>query len=139
MTDDKSLSTDRLQRELLPAAETPQENADLPLGDDPSVEPEQTADIEVTLAEELQAAHDPTIDSIQTDLNEIGRVGLLNAAEEVELAGRMARGRAAERRLESGDDLTPRLRVALRMDAERGHEARHQIIQANLRLVVSIA
>jgi RNA polymerase primary sigma factor len=91
------------------------------------------------LIDELQAAQDPTLDSVQSYLNEIGRVRLLNAAEEVDLAERMERGDAARQRLESGESMTPRLRLALRADVERGEEARQHLIKANLRLVVSIA
>jgi RNA polymerase primary sigma factor len=91
------------------------------------------------LIEDLQAAQDPTLDSVQSYLNEIGRVRLLTAAEEVELAERMARGDAARERLESGEPLDPRLRLALRADSEHGEEARQHLIKANLRLVVSIA
>jgi RNA polymerase primary sigma factor len=91
------------------------------------------------LLDDLQAAQDPTLDSIQSYLQEIGRVPLLSAAEEVELAERMARGSAAALRLESGEELPLQLRVALRADIERGQAARSHLIQANLRLVVSIA
>lgn len=78
-------------------------------------------------------------DAVQLYLTEIGRVALLTAEEERGLCERMARGRAAAQRLESEDRISPRVRVALRGDAERGHEARAHLITANLRLVVSIA
>lgn len=78
-------------------------------------------------------------DTVQLYLREIGRVALLTADEERELCERMACGRAAARRLESGDAIPPRPRVALHGDVERGHEARTHLITANLRLVVSIA
>src|SRR5262249_11724754 len=67
-----------------------------------------------TLDESL--AQEPTLDSVQHYLQEIGRVSLLSAAEEVELAERMERGAAAMRRLESGEHLSPQLRAALRAD-----------------------
>jgi RNA polymerase primary sigma factor len=94
---------------------------------------------EQPLMAELQAIQDPTLDSIQSYMNEIGRTRLLTAAEEIELAERMARGAGAKRRIASGEVLEPRLRVALGADSERGEDARHHLIQANLRLVVSIA
>jgi RNA polymerase primary sigma factor len=99
-------------------------------------EPEYT---ERPLADELRAPPDPTVDSIQNYLQEIGRVRLLTAPEEVELAGRMERGRAANRRLASEANLSPQLRLALQADVADGQDARRHIIQANLRLVVSIA
>jgi RNA polymerase primary sigma factor len=84
-------------------------------------------------------ASELSLDSIDTYLREIGRTKLLNATEEVELAERMARGVAALKRLESGEELTPQVRAALKADVVRGEDARHHLIQANLRLVVSIA
>jgi RNA polymerase primary sigma factor len=80
-----------------------------------------------------------TLDAIQHYLQEIGRVSLLNAAEEVELAERMERGHAAGRRLVEGEEVSPQLRLALRGDVASGQDARRHLIQANLRLVVSIA
>src|SRR6185503_9824899 len=84
-------------------------------------------------------AQEPTLDSVQHYLQEIGRVSLLSAAEEVELAERMERGKAALQRLMSAEDLSAQLRLALLSDIGSGHDARRHLIQANLRLVVSIA
>src|SRR5437762_2623928 len=66
-----------------------------------SLEPPQDdmADSDGPLREPLAASQELTLDAIQGYLNEIGRVALLSAAEEVELAERLARGHAAERRL----------------------------------------
>jgi len=89
------------------------------------------------LEEPLQA--EPALDSVQHYLQEIGRVSLLSAAEEVELAERMERGKAATVRLASAEVLSPQLRTALRADIFSGQDARRHLIQANLRLVVSIA
>jgi RNA polymerase primary sigma factor len=94
------------------------------------------------LAEEVTtgtAVAELSLDSIDTYLREIGRTKLLTAAEEVELAERMARGVAARKRLETEDGLVPQERATLLADVTRGEEARHHLIQANLRLVVSIA
>jgi RNA polymerase primary sigma factor len=89
------------------------------------------------LEEPLQA--EPALDSVQHYLQEIGRVSLLSAAEEVELAERMERGKAAALRLASAEVLSAQLRMALRADIFSGQDARRHLIQANLRLVVSIA
>jgi RNA polymerase primary sigma factor len=89
------------------------------------------------LEEPLQA--EPALDSVQHYLQEIGRVSLLSAAEEVELAERMERGKAATVRLTSAEVLSAQLRHALRTDVFSGQDARRHLIQANLRLVVSIA
>ena len=82
--------------------------------------PDVEEDADRPLIDDLQAAQDPTLDSIETYLREIGRVSLLSAAEEVELAEQMTRGEAASRRLESGEDLTPQLRTALHSDVDAG-------------------
>src|SRR5262249_1264560 len=98
------------------------------------------------MADADELAHEPSatsqelsLDSIQRYLNEIGRVALLRAAEEVELAERLARGRAAAQRLAEGEPLTPQLRDALEAEVAQGQAARQHLTQANLRLVVSIA
>jgi RNA polymerase primary sigma factor len=105
-------------------------------------EPNDADDTDVDerpLMADLQQVQDPTMDSVQSYLNEIGRVRLLTAAEEVELAERMERGGAARARLTSGESLPAMVRAALSADVERGEESRQHLIQANLRLVVSIA
>lgn len=81
----------------------------------------------------------PMLDAVEHYLREIGRVPLLSAPEEVELAERIARGVSAAQRLASVAPNDPQLRAALRADVERGEAARHHLIRANLRLVVSIA
>jgi len=81
----------------------------------------------------------PTFDAVQHYLQEIGHVPLLSAAEEVALAERMERGNAVARRLAAAEDLSPQLRTAFEADVADSQEARRQLIQANLRLVVSIA
>jgi len=81
----------------------------------------------------------PPFDAVQHYLQEIGQVPLLSAAEEVELAERIERGNAVARRLAAAADLSPQLRAAFAAAVADGQAARCQLIQANLRLVVSIA
>ena len=82
---------------------------------------------------------EPALDAVQHYLQEIGRVSLLTAAEEVDLAGRIERGRSAKERLATANDLSLHLRRLCERDLQSGHDARRHLIQANLRLVVSIA
>lgn len=82
---------------------------------------------------------EPTLDAVQHYLQEIGRVSLLTAAQEIELAERIERGNEAEARLATATDLTPCERYELLQAVQQGEEARRHLIQANLRLVVSIA
>jgi len=102
---------------------------------------EVVAEVEDLAVESLEESlpQEPSLDSVQHYLQEIGRVSLLSAAEEVELAERMERGNAATRRLASSEDLNSQLRAALKADVISSQEARRHLIQANLRLVVSIA
>ncbi len=81
----------------------------------------------------------PPFDAVQHYLLEIGHVPLLSAAEEVELAERIERGNAVARRLAAAEDLSPQLRAAFAAAVADGQAARCQLIQANLRLAVSIA
>jgi RNA polymerase primary sigma factor len=95
---------------------------------------------ELRLEPEVEAACEPPVlDAVQHYLQEIGRVSLLTASEEIELAERMERGDAALSRLEDTEEMNTQLRYALETDVYRGEEARRHLIQANLRLVVSIA
>jgi RNA polymerase primary sigma factor len=107
--------------------------------EEPSVE--AIADVEELANDILEETlpQEPSLDSVQHYLQEIGRVSLLSALEEVELAERMERGKAAGQRMASAEELSPQLRNALRVDIISGQEARRHLIQANLRLVVSIA
>ncbi len=87
-------------------------------------------------------------DSVRLYLKEIGRVPLLTGPEEVALAKRIEAGTAAAERLlavddpehpEHGEQLDPTERRRLVRTAKDGDNARHELTQANLRLVVSIA
>jgi RNA polymerase primary sigma factor len=95
-------------------------------------------DLAQALIEEPATA-ESTLDSIQHYLQEIGRVSLLTAAEEIDLAERMERGHAALQRLSEDDQLSPQARLACKSAVASGQDARRHLIQANLRLVVSIA
>jgi RNA polymerase primary sigma factor len=80
-------------------------------------------------------------DPVHMYLKEIGKVKLLDAALEVELAERILAGTEAEARL-AEDVVQSRPGVARRADqrlVHQGHEAKEALIEANLRLVVSIA
>jgi len=77
-------------------------------------------------------------DSISLYLKEIGRVPLLTAEEEVELAKRMERGELAQQRLEEGVE-DPIEREYLLWVVRDGERAQEHLIKANSRLVVSVA
>ncbi|MGH9251615.1 MAG: RNA polymerase sigma factor [Acidimicrobiales bacterium] len=78
-------------------------------------------------------------DLVRQYLREIGRVPLLTAAEEVELARSIEAGLFAEDRLENAVGLDETLRSELRQLVLLGRESKRNLIEANLRLVVSVA
>ena len=81
----------------------------------------------------------PTADLFHQYLREISRIPLLSAAEEVELARRVEAGLLAEEKLRHAADLAEGLARDLRRLVVRGRLAKRRLIEANLRLVVSVA
>jgi RNA polymerase primary sigma factor len=78
-------------------------------------------------------------DSVHTYLKSIGRTSLLTAEQEVDLAKRIEAGLFAEHKLDTEPDLDPQLRRDLEHVAEDGRRAKAHMLEANLRLVVSVA
>ncbi|MFF0157856.1 RNA polymerase sigma factor [Streptomyces sp. NPDC005263] len=106
------------------------ENAEAP-------EPEPVEPPEPTRAKADTGA--PSSDLFRQYLREIGRIPLLTAAEEVDLARKVEAGLFAEEKLST----TPNLDSELALDLDRlvvlGRMAKRRLIEANLRLVVSVA
>jgi RNA polymerase primary sigma factor len=81
-----------------------------------------------------------TADPVKDYLKQIGKVALLNAEQEVELAKRIEAGLFAEERMTSeGASIDPRAKRELWWIAEDGRRAKNHLLEANLRLVVSLA
>jgi RNA polymerase primary sigma factor len=81
-----------------------------------------------------------TADPVKDYLKQIGKVPLLNAEQEVELAKRIEAGLFAEEKLaEGGQSLTTDQRIDLEWIADDGTRAKNHLLEANLRLVVSLA
>jgi RNA polymerase primary sigma factor len=78
-------------------------------------------------------------DSVHTYLKSIGRTSLLTAEQEVDLAKRIEAGLFAEHKLDSATGLDENLRRELELVAEDGRRAKSHMLEANLRLVVSVA
>ncbi|MGF7238717.1 MAG: sigma-70 factor domain-containing protein, partial [Frankia sp.] len=90
-------------------------------------------------AEEDLALKAPTSDPVRMYLKEIGKVPLLTAEQEVDLAKRIEAGLFASEKLATAQKVAPGMRRDLVMLERDGQVAKHKLVEANLRLVVSIA
>ena len=95
-----------------------------------------------SVAEDLDA-QSPAADLVRVYLNGIGKRALLTAAEEVELAKRVEAGVFAQHRLDTADAEGTTLELQYRRDLRAvvrdGERAKNHLLEANLRLVVSLA
>ncbi|MFQ6170469.1 RNA polymerase sigma factor [Oryzobacter sp. R7] len=80
-----------------------------------------------------------TADPVKDYLKQIGKVALLNAEQEVELAKRIEAGLFAEEKLNAGEKIDMKLKRELWWIAQDGKKAKNHLLEANLRLVVSLA
>jgi RNA polymerase primary sigma factor len=82
-------------------------------------------------------------DSVRAYLKQIGKVALLNAEEEVDLAKRIEAGLYGAERLRQAEDAGEKLVLQMRRDlrwiVRDGERAKNHLLEANLRLVVSLA
>ena len=112
---------------------------------------EDEEDDEAAVAAEARrgAEASATADSVRDYLKQIGKVPLLNAEQEVELSKRIEAGLYASEKLRAeheriaaggkGKKLSPELRRDLEWIVEDGQRAKNHLLEANLRLVVSLA
>ncbi|MFD0888424.1 RNA polymerase sigma factor [Streptosporangium algeriense] len=99
----------------------------------------EEAELEAEQAMDLDDQSSVMGDSVHTYLKSIGRRTLLTAAQEVELAKRIEAGLYAESKLEAEPGLPAAMRDDLEWIAEDGRRAKDHMLEANLRLVVSVA
>ena len=98
-----------------------------------------TEDDEDAPAQQVTSAG-ATADPVKDYLKQIGRVPLLNAEQEVELAKRIEAGLFAQEKLaKAPKKMSPRMRADLEWIIEDGKRAKNHLLEANLRLVVSLA
>jgi RNA polymerase primary sigma factor len=127
------------------ASEGPGSSAGAGDGDtDPEFAEDEVASIEADVAAFVDGVdlddQTPAMgDSVHTYLKSIGRTSLLTAEQEVDLAKRIEAGLFAEHKLDSEPDLPAELRHDLQLVAEDGRRAKAHMLEANLRLVVSVA
>ncbi len=105
------------------------------VADDGAIEAEAVALAEVDLDDQTPAMGD----SVHTYLKSIGRTSLLTAEQEVDLAKRIEAGLFAEHKLDTEPDLSQGFRRDLEAVAEDGRRAKAHMLEANLRLGVSVA
>ncbi|KRA32403.1 RNA polymerase subunit sigma [Nocardioides sp. Root614] len=113
---------------------------------DPTIkEDEKTASFIVSSADETDEpaqqvmAAGATADPVKDYLKQIGKVPLLNAEMEVELAKRIEAGLFSEEKLGKGGKISPKMTEELEWISEDGRRAKNHLLEANLRLVVSLA
>ncbi len=131
-------------KKILP--DLPDEQFEKDVAADPTIkEDEKEASFVVSAADDTDEPEQQvmvagaTADPVKDYLKQIGKVPLLNAEMEVELAKRIEAGLFAEEKLAKGGKITPKLLEELEWIAEDGRRAKNHLLEANLRLVVSLA
>jgi RNA polymerase primary sigma factor len=107
--------------------------------DEPGAAGEAAEPVEAPVTARANDTGGPSSDLFRQYLREIGRIPLLTAAEEVELARRVEAGLFAEEKLSNTPDLDSQLALDLDRLVVMGRMAKRRLIEANLRLVVSVA
>ena len=126
------LGADALDGAVRMLADEGIEVVDTPIEDDPDTRVPESA-------EDTGARRGSTSDLVRLYLREIGRVPLLTAADEVDLAKSIEAGLYAEEKLNGGYPLLGAERADLEWLSADGVRGKQRLIEANLRLVVSIA
>ncbi len=119
-----------------PREPDPEELAETEAEEEPSPQEQEAADAHVAAWADSAG---PAGDLFRQYLREIGRIPLLTAVEEVELARAVEAGLFADEKLLHNFDLRPEDRRDLHVLVLHGQAAKRKLIEANLRLVVSIA
>ncbi|WP_435769563.1 RNA polymerase sigma factor [Nocardioides sp. SYSU DS0651] len=131
-------------KKVLP--DLPDEQFEKDVATDPTIkEDEKEASFVVSTADDTDEPEQQvmvagaTADPVKDYLKQIGKVPLLNAEMEVELAKRIEAGLFAEEKLAKGGKISAKLEEELEWIAEDGRRAKNHLLEANLRLVVSLA
>ena len=111
-----------------------------PVGEQSQDEPPVSGEDDDDLPAARVAAASATADPVKDYLKQIGKVPLLNASQEVELAKRIKAGLFADQKLAEGSGMLHADQcIDLERVAEDGRRAKNHLLEANLRLVVSLA
>jgi RNA polymerase primary sigma factor len=112
---------------------------------DPSIKEDEKEAFTVSAADETDEPEQQvmvagaTADPVKDYLKQIGKVPLLNAEMEVELAKRIEAGLFSEEKLAKGGRISAKMLEEYEWIAEDGRRAKNHLLEANLRLVVSLA
>ncbi|HEY0903513.1 MAG TPA: RNA polymerase sigma factor [Marmoricola sp.] len=126
-------------------ADVPDEQFEADLKADPTIVEDEKQAFTVSAADETDEPEQQvmvagaTADPVKDYLKQIGKVPLLNAEMEVELAKRIEAGLFSEEKLGKGGKIGAKMLDELEWIAEDGKRAKNHLLEANLRLVVSLA
>ena len=130
-------------KKILP--DIPDEQFEKDVKADPTIKEDEKQAFTVSAADETDEPEQQvmvagaTADPVKDYLKQIGKVPLLNAEMEVELAKRIEAGLFSEEKLAKGGKITPKMLEELEWISEDGRRAKNHLLEANLRLVVSLA
>jgi RNA polymerase primary sigma factor len=130
-------------KKLLP--DVPDEQFEKDLKEDPSLKEDEKQSFVISAADDTDEPEQQvmvagaTADPVKDYLKQIGKVPLLNAAMEVELAKRIEAGLFSEEKVAKGGRQSAKVADELEWISEDGRRAKNHLLEANLRLVVSLA
>jgi RNA polymerase primary sigma factor len=130
-------------KKMLP--DVPDEQFEKDVVADPSIKEDEQQAFTVSNADDTDEPEQQvmvagaTADPVKDYLKQIGKVPLLNAEMEVELAKRIEAGLFSDEKLAKGGKISAKVLEELQWIAEDGRRAKNHLLEANLRLVVSLA
>ena len=130
-------------KKVLP--DIPDEEFEKDLATDPTLKEDEKSSYTISAADESDEpvqqvmVAGATADPVKDYLKQIGKVSLLTAGQEVELAKRIEAGLFAEEKLAKGGRISAKMLEELEWITIDGRRAKNHLLEANLRLVVSLA
>jgi RNA polymerase primary sigma factor len=140
---DKAAQVDAQGKKILP--DIPDEEFEKDLASDPTLKEDEKSSYTLSAADESDEpvqqvmVAGATADPVKDYLKQIGKVSLLTAGQEVELAKRIEAGLFSEEKLAKGGRISEKMREELEWIVIDGRRAKNHLLEANLRLVVSLA
>jgi RNA polymerase primary sigma factor len=140
---DKAAAVDAQGKKILP--DIPDEEFEKDLATDPTLKEDEKSSYTLSAADESDEpvqqvmVAGATADPVKDYLKQIGKVSLLTAGQEVELAKRIEAGLFSEEKLGKGGRISEKMREELEWIVIDGRRAKNHLLEANLRLVVSLA